>query len=131
MRVLVSSAVLLLILNVAASAATIAPVSGRISANFGQGFVVIPSARTVPPGTQVMVAPGGEGTINYGSGCVVPVTSGQIYTVAASAPCTAGSNFIGPAVDPTTLVVGGLVAAGAVVGIVIAAQDDDDPPASP
>jgi len=73
-------------------AATVAPGSGDLSINHGQGFKPVTSAAQAKVGDSVMVSPGGTATLTYDDGCKVDVRPGAVMTVAPLSPCAARSN---------------------------------------
>ena len=121
-----------------AFAATIIGQGGTTYVNRGNGFVAVDQATQIPPGTQIMVSPGGSAIIRYSDTCAVRVPGG-VWSTQAAPPCAQGVALIdfttrmnqeAPPVEPTgpdttTLVVGGLIVAGAVTAAVVLSQDDD------
>ncbi len=124
------------------NAATVTKQSGAVLFSKGNGFLPISSGAELPPGTQIMVQPGGLASIVYANNCKVRVGSG-IWMVQASAPCANGAteiDFTGrmnqqtpsaltPDIPP--LVVGGVILAGAVGAVLLVSHANRSKPASP
>lgn len=122
------------VVSASAQAATVSPVTGKVSANFGSGFKVLSGSTTAEPGTRVMAAPNSEGLIQYENGCYAKVKPGRVYIVDDNPVCGdlagLGDGVGGTGLSTTALVVGGVVIGGGVAAA-IALSDDDDRPASP
>lgn len=132
MKRIVSVTVAAVFFAAQAQAATISPVVGKVSANFGGGFQAISGATSAAPGTRVMAAPNSEGLIQYDNGCYARVMPGRVYIVDDNPVCDAlpvfGAGATGAGVSTTAVVVGGVLIGGGVAAA-IALSDDD--PASP
>jgi hypothetical protein len=77
-----------------AQAATVSSESGGVLVRTTSGFEPISGAAAVTAGTQIMVSPGGVGRISYGSGCVVRLGPGRVWTVSERVPCEANQKVI-------------------------------------
>ena len=110
-----------------ATAATVVVNAGTASVSTGGGYSSIPSGTEVGPGSKLIVSQGGSATIVYSSACQVSVSAGQVVTIPAQIPCTAGPGVSG---GVTTYVIGGAVVAGG-VGAAIALSGDDKKSISP
>ena len=125
MRIRVYTVAVLSVLLAAgpALAATVQPGSGTLFVQGGNGFQPITGPTEVPPGTQVMVSPGGYANLTYPDGCAVQVRPGEVTTIGTTSPCvnpyasppqpTAQT----PDTDPWLWAGVALLAAGAGVGI--------------
>ena len=120
-----------------ALAATVSPQSGIVQVNTGSGFGQIHETAQVPPGTQIMVEPGGSALISY-ENCQVKVGAHQVWSVAAKSPCPSGKEFVDltqrmgntegeptTGINGTTILVG-VGVAGAVAAAIALSNDDDD-----
>ena len=76
-----------------AQAATVRPGGGKVSVNFGGGFVVVRSPSVVHPGSQVMVGKGGYALVVYNKTCIVKVQPGAVYTILEDVPCGAAGGL--------------------------------------
>jgi hypothetical protein len=138
----------------AASAATVSNQGGTVLISKGDGFAPIAADAELAPGGRVMVRPGGLALITYASDCAVRVGSG-LWVIQEKAPCTKGAALIdftgrmnqqppaqdppqdppeeppAPGINPTVIVLGGVVVAGAVGLAIVLSQNNDDKPASP
>ena len=104
-------------------AATIQPIDGETLVNRGEGYIQILDSVQGNAGDVVMVRPNGRATIVYDDGCETTVLPGEVVTVSARSPCTAG-----PALgnNPGKYLLGGALVAGTVAGIILLTGDDDD-----
>jgi hypothetical protein len=120
----------------AASAATVQPVSGKVSHNGGEGFKLVSGSVDAKQGDKVMVAAGGKALIVYENGCRETVGAGRVASVGTAANCkdqSAGSQVLADmgtshaklstpshaaAAAPISPVVPVLVAVGAGAGII-------------
>ena len=121
-------AVLSLLANVPADAATLNPIGGTVfTRTGGQGFQRVTSSIEVQPGDTVMVAMDGSARIVLPDGTVITVAPGQVVTV----PQSSGTALV-DGIDPSYALLGGAAAVGLGVGIYYATKKSDSPkPASP
>ncbi len=91
----------------------------------GSGYQPVAAPTEVPPGTLVMVSPGGSANMTYADGCVVPIQPGSVFPVQTVSPCASpyaqqpASEWTvqNPGATPWLLGGGALVLAGVGVGI--------------
>jgi hypothetical protein len=144
-HVAVAAIFAILIAPIAGNAATVSERTGAILINQGKGFSPMGSESELPPGTHIMVQPGGSAVIAYAGNCTVRVGSG-VWLVQAAPPCASGVTEIdftgrmnqqGPPGDPpgpnlgdlTTgvLVVGGAIGVGILVGEAVGKESPSSP----
>jgi hypothetical protein len=128
LRLTATVAVLSLLGNFAAQAATLNPIDGTIfTRTGGQGFHRVTSSTEVQPGDTVMAALDSSAQIVLNDGTVITVTAGQVVTVP-------GSERRAEGIDPAYALIGVGAAAGIGVGIYYAIKKSNTPapiPASP
>ncbi len=131
LKLVVTVAVLSLLANIAAEAATLNPTGGTIfTRTGGQGFHRVTGPTEVQPGDTVMAAPDGSAQIVLGDGKVITVGPGQVVVV----PQSSFSDGTQPGgIDPTYVLIGGAAAVGIGVGIYYATKGSSTPaaPVSP
>lgn len=90
MRLILSTIALgqLAISATALHAQTLVPISGETLVSRGGAFQVVKSPMGVQTGDFVFVNPGGAAQVSYSSNCSLPVSPGEVLTVAASIPCS-------------------------------------------
>lgn len=116
MRAVIAFAILASVIS-SSWAATVTGVQGQILLNTGDGFRLVQGSVQVGPGARIVANQGGEGSIQYDDGCSVPLTPGQLYTIAAASPCaTTQQNTPG---GPNGLAVGAAVLGGAVGAVIL------------
>lgn len=108
-------------------AATVQPISGILSiSENGGGYLPVAGPTDVPPGTLVMVSPGGAASITYPDGCAVQLQSGEVIPVQNFSPCVnpyaqqVPPPTQNPDYNPWLLAGGGLVLAAVGVGVYFA-----------
>jgi hypothetical protein len=131
-KTLVSAVAVSALTATQAFAATVIPTNGQVMVNQGSGFKEIKGPLEVKAGDTITVKPGSSASISYSSNCLVPVTAGQVATVAPKVPCVVQGSMeqtqanLPPSSPPVPLlgpigpglVVGGLVVGGVVAGVV-------------
>jgi hypothetical protein len=68
-------------------AATLSSQQGTVLVNQGEEFVTASGAQVLHAGDRVMVMEGGSAEITYADGCVLPLASGSMVSVAALSTC--------------------------------------------
>jgi hypothetical protein len=81
--------------SLAASAAVIEGIQGKVSLNSGSGFRGITGNGSARPGDRVFASPGGSAEIVYEDGCRVRVEPGTVVKVYAKSPCIGGVDASG------------------------------------
>lgn len=71
----------------AAVAATLTHQSGDVLVNLGSGFQPLTVPAEIPPGTQMMVRPGGSAFMKFANGCEIQVGPGSVWVVPQKPPC--------------------------------------------
>jgi len=97
-------------------AATVTGVQGQVLVNSGNGFRPVQGAVQAGPGARVVVNQGGQASVQYDDGCIVPLSAGQLYTIAAVSPCGPGQ---GAAAPVNGLAIGAAVVGAAVGGVIL------------
>jgi hypothetical protein len=72
---------------------------GTVLVNQGEEFVTASDLQSLKAGDRVMVMEGGDATVTFGDGCVLPVVSGSIVEIPAASTCAgsvATTQRIGP-----------------------------------
>lgn len=105
-----------------AVAATVTSLQGQTLVNRGAGFQQLAGVTEVPPGSQVVVNPGGLGQVIYPDGCAVAVNPGNVYTVLPASPCATGQ---GPSINPYAI---GAAVLGGTVGAIVFSQSKSASP---
>lgn len=102
-----------------ATAAIVQPGQGTVYVNQGGGYQPVTSPTDFPPGTVVMVSPGGNATMTYPDGCPFQIQPGQVYTVQTTSPCVGPQQQTQDTTQNTSpwLLAGLGVAAAAGVGV--------------
>ncbi len=106
-----------------ASAATVNINEGAVSVSRGAGFSPVGSGAQVSPGNKVLVSEGGSATIVFSLACEMQVSSGQVVTIPAEAPCTG----LSPLSDTAYVVGGLLVGGGAIAAIALSGGGSHSP----
>jgi hypothetical protein len=139
----------------AANAASVSSQVGTVLVSNGGGFAPLAANGELAPGGRVMVRPGGLALITYAGDCTVRVGSG-LWVIQEKSPCAKGVTLIDftgrmnqqppqqsdeppvdppadppPGINPTVLVVGGILVAGGIGAALLLGQNDKDKPASP
>lgn len=83
-HVAVAAICAILVAPLTGNAATVSQQSGSVLINKGKGFLPIGSESELPPGTQIMVQPGGSASIAYANNCTVRV--GKLHLPVPMAP---------------------------------------------
>lgn len=125
----------ILMMSVAAMAATVQDIQGNVWVSRGDGFAQVKDPITVEDSDTVMAGPNGGATIVYSNGCrfvvepdtVVPVGQNEQCTLAATDLDTAGAAEL----DTTLFAVGAAIVGVTIGGVILATQGGDDKPASP
>lgn len=125
------------------SVATLSSQEGTVLVNQGEEFVTASDAQGLLAGDRVMVMEGGNATITFADGCVLPLASGSLVEVPELSTCAgavASVEQIGPtyaqavgsavrAEPASTWWVFGTFAVG--IGVAVAEGDYSITPASP
>ncbi len=111
------------IISTAASAATLADVTGKVSVNRGTGLSPASSGTFVKPGDLVVAGPASGAEIIFENGCRQKVDAGTVVRVSARA-C---QNFA----SRRSFLISAAVIGGAVGAGIALTNNDHNPPASP
>ncbi len=84
---LVTSAILVMGLASAASAASLSVVSGPVLVDNGKGFAKVSAATDLKPGARVLVSKGGKADLAYADGCQKTLGPNTVTTVVESGAC--------------------------------------------
>ncbi len=87
MRIAVLAIVAVAFFPAQALAVKVAPMSGEVRVNTGQGFELIKIPTEVAPGTKIMVSPEGSAFITYAKDCVVAAASAAVTIVQDQPQC--------------------------------------------
>ena len=71
----------------APSVATLGRTEGVVLVNQGKQFVSTPAGQLLVAGDRVLVMQGGQASLRFTDGCVLPVASGSLLTVPAKSTC--------------------------------------------
>ena len=74
----------------APSVATLGRTEGVVLVNQGKQFVSAPAGQLLVAGDRVLVLQGGQASLRFSDGCVLPVASGSLLTVPAKSTCAGG-----------------------------------------
>ncbi len=123
---LVTSAILVVGLASAASAASLSVVSGPVLVDSGKGFVKVSANSELAPGSRVMVAKGGNAALAYADGCSKTLGPNTVTTVVGSGACNQKAQVAAQSKDllTPTLIIGGTAAL--VTGLAFVAKDDNN-----
>ncbi len=122
---LVTSAILVVGLASAASAASLSVVSGPVLVDSGKGFVKVSTNAELAPGSRVMVSKGGNAALAYADGCSKTLGPNTVTTVVGSGACAPAAQVAAQAKSPLlapAIVIGGTAAL--VTGLAFAADDN-------
>ena len=89
-RILAGAAMCALASISMAQAAMLSDINGVVMVNVGAGFQRATGAESVYAGTQIMASLQSGAKVVYSESCVISVSPGIVYTVAAAPPCSAG-----------------------------------------
>ncbi|HZV20542.1 MAG TPA: hypothetical protein VE986_03255 [Hyphomicrobiales bacterium] len=108
-----------------AHAATVTSESGTVLVNSGGGFVPVMGSVDVPPGTKIMVQPGGMALLTYPNNYTLRIGPGQVWEVQANPPGSEASPSEGDSTfgqitsqlsdNSVLLIAGGVILAGGLV----------------
>lgn len=76
--------------SAAPSVATLGRTEGVVLVNQGKQFVSAPAGQLLSAGDRVLVMQGGQASLRFNDGCVLPVASGSLLTVPAKSTCAGG-----------------------------------------
>ena len=112
-----------IVIAFSAQAAKLQDVDGNVKVNKGQGYQVARSGMKVNPGDKILVGEDAYAEIAYTNGQIVPVTSGEVFTVSA-APVAAGG--VATAGIPTAALIagGGAIAVGGAVALIVSQNNN-------
>ena len=76
--------------SAAPSVATLGRTEGVVLVNQGKQFVSAPAGQLLLAGDRVLVLQGGQASLRFADGCVLPIASGSLLTVPAKSTCAGG-----------------------------------------
>ena len=76
--------------SAAPSVATLGRTEGVVLVNQGKQFVSASAGQLLVAGDRVLVLQGGQASLRFGDGCVLPVASGSLLTVPVKSTCAGG-----------------------------------------
>lgn len=76
--------------SAASSVATLGPIHGVVLVNQGKEFVSAQPGQALVVGDRVLALQGGQASLRFADGCVLPLASGSLLTVPAKSTCAGG-----------------------------------------
>ncbi len=76
--------------SAASSVATLGPIHGVVLVNQGKQFVSAQPGQALVVGDRVLALQGGQASLRFADGCVLPLASGSLLTVPAKSTCAGG-----------------------------------------
>ena len=77
--------------SAASAPASLGPTQGVVLVNQGKQFVTAQPGQLLVAGDRVLVMQGGQASLRFTDGCVLPLASGSMVTVPAKSTCAGGS----------------------------------------